>query len=248
MDATGTHPLSLFEAMSTWGEPAAVAVMTRLVKDGYDGPSCGFLGGPETEYERNVSRYRELRERLETALVARLRDGSLVAVGYDSRAAIDAPPVAIPAGRWRVLIPNFEDSSAAGGGLAISGILVSGFSNSVAPAGVPSPEPRLRITRPGRRARFDGTDLRLTPRSFDLLVILAEGMLQSAAPVEKRHLEDRLLVGNFSEKAIGQAVNRLKSELMKSGVCRENAQSLIENVRAAGYRLTLSASDIQIDD
>ena len=139
-------------------------------------------------------------------------------------------------------------SSDAGGGLAISGILVSAFSDSVAPAGVPSPEPRLRITRPGRRARFDGTDLRLTPRSFDLLVILAEGMLQSAAPVGKRHLEDRLLVGNFSEKAIGQAVNRLKSELMKSGVCRENARSFIENVRAVGYRLLLPTSDIRYPD
>lgn len=220
--------------------------MTHLAEEGYDGPLIAILG-PETEYERNVFRYRELRERLRTALVAKLRDGSLDATGYDSRAAIDAPPVAIPADRWRVLIPNFDDSSAADGGLSIRGILVSSSNHAGAPREASLPEPQLRIAKAARRARLGGFDLKLTPRSFDLLVILAEGAIQGAVPVLKRHLEDRLLRGNFSEKAIGQGINKLKSELTKSGVCRESAQSLIENVRAVGYRLTLPPPDIRID-
>jgi hypothetical protein len=109
-------------------------------------------------------------------------------------------------------------------------------------------EPRLRIVKAARRARFDSSDLKLSPRSFNLLIILAEEAIQGAVPVETRILENKLLAGNFYEKAIGQAIDRLKREMNSSGVERENAQSLIENIRAVGYRLRLSASDIQIDD
>jgi hypothetical protein len=181
-------------------------------------------------------------------LVAKLRDGSLVATGYDSRAAINAPPVAIPADRWRVLTPNFEDSSAAGGGLSIGGILVSDSNRPGARREASSPEPQLRIAKAARRACFDGLDVKLTARSFDLLVILAEAAIQGAVPVLKRHLEDRLLGRNFSDKAIGQAINRLKSELTKSGVSHHRAQSLIENVQAVGYRLRVATSDVRVDD
>jgi DNA-binding response OmpR family regulator len=243
-----TAGLTLADALVRWGDPAAVAEVTRLAGEGYDGPLIVLVPGPATEYERNVFRYRELRERLETALVAKLRDGSLVATGYDSRAAIDAPPATIPADRWRVLTPNFEDSSAAGGGLSISGILVSDSNRGGARREASSPEPQLRIAKAARQACLDGLDLKLTPRSFDLLVILAEGAIHGAVPVPKRHLEDRLMGRNFSDKALGQAINRLKSELTNSGVRGERAQSFIENVRAVGYRLTLSASELRIDD
>ena len=243
-----TEGRTLAEALLAWGDPAAVAELTELAEAGYDGPGIFSLEGPATACERKAFRYQELRSQLEQELSEKLRDGSLVATGYDSRAAIDAPPVAIPADRWRALTPNFEDSSGAGGGLSISGILVSDPHLPAAARGASSPPPQLRIAKAARRACLDGFDLKLTPRSLDLLVILAEGAIQGAAPVPKLHLEDRLLAGNFSDKAIGQAINRLKSELTNSGVCVERAQSLIENVRTVGYRLALSPSDIRIDD
>jgi DNA-binding response OmpR family regulator len=111
-----------------------------------------------------------------------------------------------------------------------------------------STEPRLRIGKAAKQARLDGLDLRLAPRSFNLLVFLAEGALQGAVPVEKRGLENQLFGKNFSEKALAQAIHKLKSELTKSGVCHEKAHPLIENVRAVGYRLNLLRSDIRIID
>jgi DNA-binding winged helix-turn-helix (wHTH) protein len=233
--------------LMVWGDPSAVAEMTRLAKEGYDAPIF-IVGRPETESDRKALRYRGLRGELKTALVEKLREGLLVATGYDSRASLAAPPATIPADRWRVLAPSFEESSAAGGGLAISGILVSSSNIAGRWKEVSVPEPRLRIVKAARRARFDGSDLNLSPRSFNLLMILAEGVIQGAAPVEKRLLENKLLAGTFSEKAVCQAINRLKRQMKSSGVERENAQSLIENIRAVGYRLRLSASDIQVDD
>lgn len=112
-----TEPQTLAKALMVWGDPAAVAEMTRLAKEGYDSHLL-TVGRPETESDRNALRYRGLREELQTALVEKLREGSLVATGYDSRASLDAPRTTIPADRWRVLAPSFGDSSAADGGLA----------------------------------------------------------------------------------------------------------------------------------
>jgi DNA-binding response OmpR family regulator len=147
-----------------------------------------------------------------------------------------------------VLIPDFEDSSAAGGGLSISGILVWSSDYAAASRQASLPEPHLQIAKAARRARLDGFHLKLTPRSFDLLLILAEGAIQGAVPVSLQYLLELLLHGNFSDKALGQAIHKLKFELTKSGVSCGRVQSMIENVRAVGYRLQLSTSDVRIDD
>ena len=64
------------------------------------------------------------REDLEASLIEKLQAGLLVATGYDSRLAIDAPPVTIPADRWPMLKPDFKSSTVAGPGMQITGILV----------------------------------------------------------------------------------------------------------------------------
>ena len=147
-----TEGKTLAEALLAWGDPAAVAEMIQLAEGGYDGPIIIFLDGPKSEDERKVFRYQELRSQLEQELTQKLRDGSLVATGYDSRAAIDAPPVAVPADRWRVLTPILEDSSATAAGMAITGILVYEAATALSawtPAGDWSQDP----ASPSRRHR-----------------------------------------------------------------------------------------------
>lgn len=238
---------TLQEALLRWGNQAAVTEMLELKKKGYDAPIL-VIGRTETEDDRKAFRYRKLRGDLEAEIMGLLQGGPLISTGYDSRSPIDALESTIRADRWRVLTPNFDDSSAAGKGFEITGILVSSLDSFRTPKEVILPEPPLQIARAARRARLYGRDLNLTPRSFDLLVLLAEGAIQGAVPVPKRNLEGRLLPKDFSDKALGQMVNRLKNEMIKSGIDRESAQSLIANIRAVGYCLTLSSSDIRIED
>jgi hypothetical protein len=98
--------------------------MLGLAEAGYDGPDVWVAGEPESEYSRQVNRYQELRERLRAELLDKLRRGELTATGYDTRAAIDAQRVVIPRDRWRTLEPDFEQSAARAGHLAVVGILV----------------------------------------------------------------------------------------------------------------------------
>lgn len=117
--------VTLEEALRHWCDPTRAQEMLRLDKDGFRGPlMIMVLGGSESEYERNVMRHCSLRDDLERELIDKLRRGVLTAFGYDSRAAIDAPPVTIPADRWRVLTPDFGESSATASGFTITGILV----------------------------------------------------------------------------------------------------------------------------
>ena len=242
-----TEGKTLAEALLAWGDPAAVAEMTELAEGGYDGPGIFSLEGPVTGCERKVFRYQELRSQLEQELTQKLRDGSLVATGYDSRAAIDAPPVAVPADRWRVLTPILEDSSATAAGMAITGILVyEGDPATVLPASLT--EPRLEIRRRARRVRLGDTGVSLSPRSFDLLLMLAEAAVTVEAPVPRSDIEDRLWSGYVSKKAVADAVNKLKAELETQGVVEAADCPLIINHRVIGYRLTITPAEIRILD
>jgi DNA-binding winged helix-turn-helix (wHTH) protein len=242
-----TEPQTLADALLAWGDPEAVAEMTHLAQEGYNGPRLVILGGPETTSERNVSRYQSLRAQLESALIEKLREGSLTATGYSSRAAIDAAPVTIPADRWRVLTPNFMDSTAAAPGLTISGILVS----EGEPFAIQEPRSghhRLQISSRTRRVTFDNTELSLTPRSFNLLMMLAETAARDGAFVSRRDIEKRLWAGPVSKKAVADAANKLKRELVTKGAAEAAVRCLIENNRSIGYRLAITSSEILISD
>lgn len=236
---------TLAEALLRWGDSTLVAEMTQLAKDGYDGPLIVLVPGPASTYERNVLRYRELREQLEQALLDKLRSGSPLATGYDVRAPINAEPLTIPGDRWRVLTPNYEDSSATDAGVTITGILVHEDVPATAPL-ASTAQLRLEIGRTTRRVRFDGTKLRLAPRSFDLLLILAEAAASTGAPVSGHDIEAGLWGVPVDKKAVNDAVGKLKSELVKQGMDEAAVRLAIENVRAKGYRLTLAPDEIHI--
>jgi DNA-binding winged helix-turn-helix (wHTH) protein len=221
--------------------------MTQLAKEGYDGPLIVILGEPSGEYERKVFRYQALRESLEAALLAKLRDGPLVTTGYLQGASVDQPPKIFLGDRWRVMAPNYEDSSATGAGITVFGILVY---EDEAAAGVPArpAPPRLRMSRNPRRARLDDTDLRLTPRSLRLLLVLAEAAAAGGGPVSRQDIETELWSGYVSKKAVADAVHKLKCELADQDVVEAAAYLLIENHLAIGYRLAVAPSEIQIAD
>jgi DNA-binding response OmpR family regulator len=107
-------------------------------------------------------------------------------------------------------------------------------------------EPRLRIWRRKGRVRLDGFEPILTPRSFRLLEKLTAAAVESPVPVPNCDLKK--LVDGSGDKAVAQGVYQLKQELIRGGIAGDRVQTLIENVRANGYRLTLSAADIQSDD
>ena len=255
-------PLSLFEAMCAFGDPDRVSEMICLDHQGYSGPKIFFMG-PITGDELPVWRYRELRQQLEEDLVAKLRAGTLVAIGYDSRAPISAPAVTIPADRWHVLVPNFDASTATDAGIDVTGILVQRVSSIEAPSQPTAAMaedglgqvrvgsaaiPGLQIVKAARHASWNGLDLKFSPMSFALLLLLAEKARTGAAPVALRELEDKLFAANFDSKALARAVGRLKTEMIRSGLNPTDAQALIENVRTVGYRLRVPASEIAIED
>jgi len=114
------------EALRRWCDPVTGQEMRRLASEGYNGPTViSRSSNLESEYYRNIIRYCELRSQQEAELLEKLRAGRLVAVGYDSRLPIDAPPIAIPSGRWpRALSLNFSESTATGGGLTVLDIQI----------------------------------------------------------------------------------------------------------------------------
>ena len=129
-DHTG---LPLREALEAFSDPERWAAYRRL-------PSGGgllvvhspYVDGPDAEIANAAARQQHAARRekqaawrrLVEAFVARLRAGELVASGVVVPLRVDNPRVAIPAGRWRVLQPDFRRSAAKGGGLEVIDILV----------------------------------------------------------------------------------------------------------------------------
>lgn len=62
--------------------------------------------------------------KLEGAFLTALRTGELIATGHDKSRPLRALPMRIPPELWNTLRPNFKESSAAGGGIEIAGVLV----------------------------------------------------------------------------------------------------------------------------
>jgi len=149
-----------------------------------------------------------------------------------------------------VLTPNVEASTATVAGVEITGILVRSANSADNPPAKArrTVGRRLHISKLARRASLGGSDVKLTPRSFNLLVMLAEAARQGAAPVPLRKLEDELLKGKFEDKSLAKAVCRLKTELIRDGVAQPDVNAMIENTRAVGYRLTILDTEIEIED
>ena len=245
VDST-TEPQTLEDALQAWCDPSLVAEMLQLKTQGYDGPQFVVAGRPETESERKQSRYRRLRKQLEAELLEKLRAGELVATGYDSRAAIDAPAIKIPADRWRILTANFKESSAATGNVVITGIQVLRLT-AQAPA-QPLSGPRLRINLTARQAQLDGIELNLKHLSFRLLVMLAKQAAKGAYVVSKQAIESELFATRIDERTVARAMWRMKQELAEAGLEPNKLEEMIQNQRGLGYRLMMEPVEIQIVD
>jgi DNA-binding response OmpR family regulator len=101
----------------------------------------------------------------------------------------------------------------------------------------------LQIHANRRQALFGPVELSLSPRSFDLLLMLAEAAPHMATLDQ---LKDRLLSKDHGDKALGQAISNLRDSLKDSGVEPGTADGLIENIRGEGYRLKLPPDHIAI--
>jgi len=241
-----TKALTLEEALRAWGDPAEVAEMTRLENEG-----CGWQESIVHRSEadsRKIERCRELHERLETAQLARLREGSLIATGYDSRAAIDAPPTAVRADRWRVLTPNTEDSSAAGGGLSIFGILVSEAKSGDAAIGASSPQQpqavvrRLVLVGASQLAIIDGVEKHIPMQPFNLLKMLANAVLDGSVYVSLHDIETANSGGSAAD-----LVRKLRALLAADATKDEDRKALIRTRRSpTKYYLALAAHELEL--
>jgi hypothetical protein len=102
-----SEALERFSDQSNWDELRSLKPYRILAM---------FLGEPESEYTRLHWRYRELKERLETAFLEKLTAGSLQASGFVWPKSLNAKRRLVPAVRWHELKPDFAASEATGGG------------------------------------------------------------------------------------------------------------------------------------
>jgi hypothetical protein len=110
--------IELGEALLDSSEPELRKEYDRL--KGYD-----FPGGSISESSESPKwQFRRIAEKMESAFLERLRNGEFLATGYDTRSLAGAAPTAIASDRWRVLVPNFEHSTASGPGISIVGIRI----------------------------------------------------------------------------------------------------------------------------
>lgn len=112
--------LKMFDAIMYWGREAEARTLAVLMDmHGKDVWYQTIELGEEEQAALN-SAFTYLKQELHSRLLA----GELVATGYDSRAALDSPPIRITPDRWRVLTPNVLASQAFDEGVRIKGILI----------------------------------------------------------------------------------------------------------------------------
>lgn len=243
MESPQTHPLSLFDAMCAWGDPDKVAEMLALKRRGADAPIL-VLGrrGPEPAGWR----YRDIREGLEDALVARLLTGGLIAEGYDSDGSFDQPMIRIPSDRWRVLTPDFDESSAVSHNRKIIGIVVSPREKvDAGPSGEPSAIPlgsglvRLVIRQQSKSITLDGKPITLAARPFSLFLLLAEAAQAGTGPMRGSRIKDTLWSPGVSERAATDVVRDLRSKLRSVCGSGFDPHQFIQSRTGLGYVLDL---------
>jgi len=223
--------LTLRQAMLASTVSREAAEIRRLEGAGYGGPLF-FVGGPETESDRNQSRLWQLRIRADKALKARLLSGELVATGRDPRDPF-SPRRPIAVDRWRYLECDYEKSAVEAEQTKIIEVEIS-------------LDGALHVSRRFRHARLGITPLDLSDRSFDLLLMLAERVRDPFVPLKE--LEVRFYKDSTNMKALNQGMDDLKERLERSGVRHETVEQLIVNIRGKGYRLNMPPAEVLIED
>jgi hypothetical protein len=245
--------LSLFEAMCEFGQQELVAAMLALLGKGYDAPIRILSSGPMSEDERLKGRYRDLRGQLEEGLLRQLRDGTLVASGYDSATGLSVPAASILADHWRVLKPDFENSTARFGEREIIGILVA--PNGDGASAPPTPDPaapavsatkRLLINHTNTEVVLDGTTRSLLPQAFKLLVLLADALIAGSGPLSTAQIHEKLFPASPDRTAVSGVISEIRKALDGSVGPSNIRKSVLKNRNRVGYFLDLPRGDVTI--
>jgi hypothetical protein len=120
--------LSLRDAMLFYGDQSDAKTVSELTCQGFGEPPYYPLHemSRTEQIEFNVSsmQLESARMRMEREFLSMLMSDAVFATGYASHSPLDMPATRVVADRWRLLEPNFDDSTAKGSNLDISGILV----------------------------------------------------------------------------------------------------------------------------
>lgn len=107
--------------------------------------------------------------------------------------------------------------------------------------------PRLVVVCSQQTVTLDGTEIRLPPRSFTVLLTLAEAAAAGQPVVGRGELEKRLW-GNrpVDKRSVADAVRDLREKLANRGRRAKDNETLIETRSQIGYALILPREAIQL--
>lgn len=115
----------------------------------------------------------------------------------------------------------------------------------------PRKQERLVIDAQGMRAVFDGYDVDLRPREFNVLKLLAIELTGQNGFVLRETISEtiREVTGNqeTNEEQVDKSINLIRDALAKAGRLKPDQRAkLIETKRKVGRRLTLAAETVRI--
>jgi hypothetical protein len=120
--------LPLWEAMLFYGNQSDARTVDELTCQGFgrEPPSVfdEMSRAEQIEYNVNSMQLEHARRRMEFAFLELLKSDAVFATGYASHSPLDMPATRVIADRWRLLEPNFDDSTAKGSNLEVAGILI----------------------------------------------------------------------------------------------------------------------------
>lgn len=102
--------------------------------------------------------------------------------------------------------------------------------------------PRLVLSRGGRSAVLDGQRLDLAPQMFALFKLFVEQLHQRDPVLRKEVIEAE------TGRPANQIVRDLRQALVRCGLREEAAEALVRTIRGYGYRLSLSAGEVLVED
>lgn len=234
----------LKEARRHWGDREDARLFHETLLYG-GGPLAWIVGQEESEEQRLGRRHRDVRERLEAQVLQRLREGSLRAEAFDPRVPVDKGRVQIAPSRWELLEPDFEQSAARDGDVLLSGILVS-LAQYGSETAAPSDSIRLTIHSDSHRIILDGREVRLSAPETALMRALAEAVIAGRDLVKQSELHALCSPARKEDKAVGQAIGRLRKKLEAGCSSSAGARDLIQNIRTKGYQLRLKPNEVRL--
>jgi DNA-binding winged helix-turn-helix (wHTH) protein len=113
---------------------------------------------------------------------------------------------------------------------------------------MPAVETRLVVDRTGRRAIFDGVELSIEPRDFDVFVLMADEAADAGGWVLRDSISATLRASTRRDgnpEQVDRCISRLRAAFRNSaGLTEMPRHALVETKPKVGYRLTLATSEI----